>query len=96
MVPCRENEVIEFVRFGVGLRLRVTEENGALVFRDLGYVWRIFGINIPLPGRLLMGSAYVEERPVDDNHFAMKMQIMHPLFGELFVYQGQFSLESCA
>ena len=39
-----------------------------------------------------MGRAYVEERPIDDNKFSMKMQVVHSILGELFVYKGQFSL----
>ena len=92
MVQVKDNEVIEFVRFGVGLRLRVTAEDGAMVFRDTGYLWRLFGLNIPFPGSWLLGHAYVEERPIDDEHFSMKMEITHPWFGTLFVYRGRFTL----
>ena len=92
MEHVKGNEVIEFVRFGIGLRLKVTVEDGALVFRDTGYVWRIFGVTIPLPVKFIMGQAYVEERPIDNNSFTMKMQIVHPLFGKLFFYRGQFTL----
>jgi hypothetical protein len=56
-------EVIEYVRFGIGMRLAVSAEEGALVFRDLGYVWRVAGLRIALPLGLLLGTAYVEERP---------------------------------
>ena len=87
------NEVIEFVRFGVGMRLKVTAESGAIVFRDNGYIWRMFGINIPIPVNLLFGRAYVEERPIDENTFSMKMIMEHPIFGVMFRYQGQFTLE---
>lgn len=41
--------MIEYVRFGIGMRLAVSAEEGALVFRDLGYVWRVAGLRIPLP-----------------------------------------------
>ncbi len=92
MEPVKENQVIEFVRFGVGTRLQVTAENGAVVFRDIGYVWRIFGYNLPIPGRWLMGKVYVEERPVDDETFSMKMSLEHPLFGALFKYAGTFKI----
>jgi len=85
------NEVIEFVRFGVGMKLAVTAEDGALVFRDKGYIWRILGINIPMPINLLFGNAYIEERPINNEHFSMKMIIKHPLFGVMFRYSGTFS-----
>ena len=96
MVANGPAEVIEFVRFGVGLRLAVTAEDGALVFRDLGYVWRIAGVDVPLPARLLLGRAYVEERPIagEPDRFTMRMTLRHPLFGEMFAYSGTFQLPS--
>lgn len=92
MVPVKENEVIEFVRFGVGIRLKVTAESGALVFRDIGYIWRVLGCDIPIPGQWLMGKVYVEERPIDDQYFSMRMTLKHPLLGALFTYTGKFEL----
>ncbi|QWF16984.1 DUF4166 domain-containing protein [Lysobacter capsici] len=86
------NSVIEFIRFGVGMRLKVTVEDGALVFRDEGYIWRLFSIDVPLPMGLLLGRAYVEERPVDAERFSMRMTLTHRLFGELFRYSGSFTL----
>ncbi len=88
------NEVIEYVRFGVGMRLQVTAEGGALVFRDIGYIWRVGSIKIPIPVNWVFGNAYVEERPVDEDNFTMKMVLTHPLFGVMFRYNGQFSLAS--
>lgn len=93
MKHVRDNEVIEFVRFGVGMRLKVTAENGAIVFRDAGYIWRLFGRNIPIPVGLIFGNAYVEERPVDENNFEMKMILEHPIFGVMFRYEGRFELQ---
>lgn len=93
MQPVGGNQVIEFVRFGVGMRLRVTAEDGALVFRDEGYIWQILGLNIPIPAGWLLGRAYVEERPQSQNRFTMRMELRHPLFGELFRYNGTFSLD---
>ncbi|MDP9790969.1 DUF4166 domain-containing protein [Agrobacterium tumefaciens] len=86
------NSVIEFVRFGVGMRLKVTAEDGALVFRGKGYIWRLFGTDMPLPVGLILGRAYIEERPVDAQRFSMRMTLTHPLFGELFRYSGSFAL----
>ena len=94
MAHVKNNEVIEFVRFGVGMRLLVTAEDGALVFRDKGYVWRIFGFILPIPAGLFFGSAYVEERPIDADSFSMKMELSHALFGILFRYRGRFSIAS--
>ena len=92
MQHTNDNEVIEYVRFGVGMRLRVTAEDGALVFRDSGYIWKIFGFNLPVPVGLLFGKAYIEERPIDEDTFSMKLELKHPIFGILFRYQGHFSI----
>jgi hypothetical protein len=94
MEPVKLNEVIEFVRFGIGIRLAVTVEDQALVFRDIGYIWRVFGYDLPIPGRWLMGKVYVEERPIDDQSFSMKMTLIHPLIGSLFEYRGKFKLNA--
>ncbi|MEM5528533.1 DUF4166 domain-containing protein [Gammaproteobacteria bacterium AS21] len=92
MEPVKQGEVIEFVRFGIGIRLNVSAEQGALVFRDVGYIWRVLGCDIPIPGRWLMGKVYVEERPIDERFFSMKMTLEHPLLGALFTYRGVFEL----
>jgi hypothetical protein len=94
--PSQDGEVIEFVRFGIGMRLAVSAEDGALVFRDRGYLWRLGRLRIPLPLDLLLGTAYVEERPdpVDPDHFTMKMLLRHRWFGDVFRYSGRFRLGS--
>jgi hypothetical protein len=90
----RGSEVVEYVRFGIGMRLAVSVEEGALVFRDLGYVWRIAGLRVALPLGLLLGTAYVEERPdpSDADHFTMQMRLRHRWFGDVFRYSGRFHL----
>ena len=77
-------------------RRHVRQEDGALVFRDAGYVWRPGrGLRVPLPLHLLLGRAYVEERPVpnDAGAFTMQMRIRHPWWGDVFRYSGRFRLD---
>jgi len=87
-----DKEVIEFVRFGVGIKLKISAEDKALIFRGNGYIWRIANIDIPIPLGLLLGNAYVEERPIDNESFSMKLHLTHPWFGVLFRYSGTFNL----
>jgi hypothetical protein len=96
MEHSKGNEVIEFVRFGVGMRLGGTAEDGAIVFRDQVYIWRILGKDIPIPVHLLFGRAHVEERPVNEHEFSMQMQLRHPWFGDVFRYNGRFSMPAVA
>jgi hypothetical protein len=92
--PGRAGEVVEYVRFGIGMRLAVSAEDGALVFRDRGYIWRVAGLRMALPLGLLLGTAYVEERPDprDANGFTMRMRLRHRWFGDVFRYEGRFRL----
>ncbi len=84
------NQVIEYVRFGIGMKLAVSAKDGAILFHDKGYVWKVMGFKIPIPINLLFGNAYIEERPIDNEYFSMKMIIKHPLFGVMFRYSGKF------
>ena len=90
----RGAEVVEYVRFGIGMRLAVSAEDGALVFHDRGYVWRLGTLHIPLPLGLFMGTARVEERPDPHSpeHFTMRMRLHHRWFGDVFRYSGRFHL----
>jgi len=96
MEPTKENEVIEFVRFGLGIRLQVSVENDALFFKDTGYVWRVLGRGFSFPGGWIMGNVFVVERPLDERWFSMSMKLTHPLLGDLFGYKGKFEVISDA
>jgi hypothetical protein len=85
-------EITEFVRFGFGIRFEMVEKDGGIVQHDVGYVWKISRLSIPLPFSLLMGKTYIEEMPVSDTEFAMKMVLSHPVFGEMFQYNGRFTV----
>lgn len=87
-----EKEITEYVRFGLGLRSRLSAVNGGLVYKDNGYVWNMGGWLTPLPIGLLIGRAYTEEMPVSDTEFVMRMEITHPVFGQTFQYNGRFSI----
>jgi len=85
-------EITEYVRFGFGIRHKLAEKNGGLIYHDHGYVWKIGKRSIPLPIHLMIGRSYTEEMPVSDTEFSMQMEIMHPVFGRTFQYNGTFSI----
>jgi hypothetical protein len=80
---------IEYVRFGLGIRMRIYCEDGVLIFEDTGFVWKIGRWRVPLPGRWLLGRTRVTEW-VGDDALHMSMTLDHPWFGRLFTYQGRF------
>jgi hypothetical protein len=88
----RDNELVEFMRFGIGWKLTCEWDGSKVIFRHKGYVWRIFGVMIPVPLTWVMGKGHAEETPLADNTFGMWTHAKHPLFGQTFGYAGQFSI----
>ena len=91
------HDVIEYMRCGIGWRCNYSFEADRVVLSHKGYVWRLFGRDIPLPGaELIVGRGEAFETPMDDNRFAMTMAVRHPLFGPLYSYAGTFTVTEMA
>ena len=86
------NELIEFMGFGIGWRNAYEWSDDTVILRHRGYVWRIFGIVIPLPLTPIIGKAWAEEKALSANSFSMWTHIKHPLFGEMLRYAGPFEI----
>lgn len=82
--------LLEVVRGGLGLRLSVGEEDGALVFRSRGYVLRLGRLTLPLPALLSPGQAWVEHRDLGAGAFRFSLRFQHPWLGETFFQTGVF------
>ncbi len=87
------NEVVEFMRYGIGWRTFFSWQKDRVILSHAGYVWRIFGILIPLPVSWLIGVASAIEIPVSETEFQMSMKIEHPFFGKIYSYHGSFKVE---
>ena len=89
------DDIVEFVGFGIGIRMGLKISEGGLVYEDKGYVFRLGTMLIPIPLRLLMGRAEIEEFKSADslNDLEMRFVVNHPWFGFLFSYMGFFNLE---
>jgi hypothetical protein len=90
MEQIRDNEVVEFMRFGIGWRMRYAWDGQKVRLHHAGYVWRIFGILIPMPLELLIGKGDAWEEPLSDDSFRMWMGVVHPWFGQTYSYSGNF------
>ncbi len=84
------NELIEYVGCGFGLRLRVSVDNGRLVYRSHGHLWQLGAFRIPIADVLFLGHATIIETAVSDHEFELDFRIDHPLFGETYRYGGIF------
>lgn len=86
------NEIIEYVRFNLGIRMAMSVEDGALCFESRGFRWDNGILPIPFPDLLLLGHSRIVEKAIDDEHFAIEFETRHPLYGRSFAYNGQFRI----
>ena len=91
MCYLQENEIIEYVRFGLGLRLKVSVgDDGSLVMTSNGYRWNLGVFTLPLPDWLFLGTAHIVERPLDESSFELDFTLQHPVLGQTYRYGGVF------
>lgn len=92
LVPVGEDQVIEFMRFGLGCQMRYCYEDGKSKLIHSKYIWKIGKITLPLPLQFVLGRGYADEKPTGHNSFDMYFEIIHPLFGKVFGYDGKFKI----
>lgn len=90
------NDVIEFMSFGIGWRTNYFYDGNKVIMQHRGYVWKIFGLNIPLPLEIFLGKGHAEEEVIDDNTYKVTMSMMHPVFGMMYSYSGNFTFTRLA
>ena len=89
-------EFIEYVRFGLGIRMMVSVVNGSLVYKSTGYQWDIGRMSLRFPTWVLLGSGSITESARSNTEFFMDFQMKHPWFGRTFSYCGRFALDGDA
>ncbi len=92
MLQIKGEEVIEIMRFGLGWKMQYRWTGAKVVLEHRGYALKLFGHFIPVPLTIFMGKGYAEEIPVDENTFEMMTDIIHPLWGKIYEYKGQFKI----
>jgi hypothetical protein len=85
-----DGSLLEVTRGGIGMRLTLGVEVGALVFRSSGYFWRIGRWLAPLPLLLTPGRCTVVHRDLGDGRFRFSLRFRHPLAGETIDNAGDF------
>lgn len=92
METLRGNEIVEYVRFNLGICMAMSERNGALCYQSRGYLWKLGRLKLRIPDILLLGNAVITERGIDENSVELDFTINHPLFGRTFTYSGRFDI----
>lgn len=90
------NEIVEFVRFNLGICMHLSAEDGALCYTSNGYLWRLGPFNLRIPDWLLFGTARIIEYGADGDTIMIDFTIRHPLWGDTFGYTGSFQLSGTA
>jgi hypothetical protein len=83
-------QLLECVDGGLGMALRVFEQNHGLVFVSQSYFITVLGRRIRLPNWLTPGVCRVEHHHVADGQFRFMMTVQHRLFGTTFSQTGIF------
>ncbi|MEP3247145.1 MAG: DUF4166 domain-containing protein [Sneathiella sp.] len=92
MMPLPNGDLVEVMRFGLGWRLNYSWEEERVRLNHRGYSFYVFGHHIPLPLTHILGKGYGEEWAIDENRFEMKAMLIHPIWGKLYEYTGQFEM----
>lgn len=76
---------------GIGMGLRVFEENGALNFASKNYFIRWGKFRLPVPLWLTPGRTLVEHIDEGSGQFRFRLTMTHPLFGRTILQDGIFT-----
>lgn len=82
--------LVEVVRCGLGMRLALSVEDGALHFRSRRYVWRVGPWTVPAPLLLTPGEAHIVHADEGGGRFRFVLRFVHPWFGETLHQEGVF------
>jgi Domain of unknown function (DUF4166) len=75
---------------GFTMRLRLSTEQGALVFRSAGYDVELFGYRVLLPSLLAPGTCEIVHRSLGATLFSFTLTLTHPIFGQLLRQEAHF------
>jgi predicted DCC family thiol-disulfide oxidoreductase YuxK len=92
MVHIDGDQLVEFMRFGIGWKMAYSWDGAKIILSHRGYVWRILGVLIPIPLALFIGRGEAEELPISSDEFEMWTHACHPWFGKSFAYSGPFKI----
>ena len=83
-------DIVEYVKFGLGIRMRLSAEGETLRYDSRGYVWNLGLFTLPIPDWLLLGKAVIREIPESEERLRVEFTVDHPLWGLTFGYAGKF------
>lgn len=85
-----EAGLVEMVGFGFGMKLNVYEKEGAIVFESEKFFLQLGNKKIRIPGWLTPGKTLVTQRAINDEEFEFRLDVKHPILGEVYRQVGIF------
>ncbi len=76
----------EYIGFGIGMALRVSAQNRALVFESDFYFLELWGFKLRLPAFLSPGKMRITHKQEKSGQFSFSLLLSHSLLGQL-IYQ---------
>jgi len=73
----------EYLGHGIGIALRLTTEEDALLFVGDHYFLRLFGVRLCWPAWLAPGKLVIRHQDIGGGRFVFALDIVHPWLGEL-------------
>ncbi len=73
----------EYVGFGIGMTLKVTVEEGALIFRSASYFFEVGRWRWRIPEALEPGRMEITHREEGNGTFSFRLDLTHPILGRL-------------
>ena len=80
----------EYVGYGIGMALRVVEENGALLFKSDHYFLSVFGKRIRIPSPIAPGDLVIGHHDLGAGRFRFSMRLKHALLGNVLSQDAEF------
>ncbi len=90
---CGPTGLEEYIGCGITIALRISVEDGALVFNDHAYHVDIGRLRLTLPRWLAPGRLTVRHKETERGRFRFSLELSHPVFGELLHQEGLYREE---
>ncbi|UTW56378.1 DUF4166 domain-containing protein [Kordiimonas sp. SCSIO 12610] len=94
MIPTGDNKITEVMKMGLCWQSKFKWQNNKVILAHNGYAVKLFGRLISLPLTWLIGHIHAEEEATSEIGFKMFVEINHWLFGKLYEYRGEFTMET--
>lgn len=80
----------EYIGYGIGMALKVVEENGALLFKSDHYFLSVFGKRIRIPNLVAPGALVIGHHDLGGGRFRFSMRLKHAVLGDVLSQDAEF------